>query len=331
MNQYLLAQLCLACSLLPAQVRPLPPAVHSVRVRLQDFKGGPVQDATVQLVGAGPGAMNCRRLPDQEPRAVTAKDFAGDVLKLADLPDGEFVLIVDSPMFAKSLSVPFKLPSNEEAEIVVVLGRGGVLDGSVVGKDGKPLAGAVVRTRNGNLAHAGPMAAILANMVVDPTTATSATTAADGTFRLERLARGKYQLVVEHPEFVPAEVDAEVTGDDPKKVPAVQLQDGVLITGRVLRGGQPVPGVDVMFQSEDASELKDPAQAMRIKTYKLKTDDKGDFRLPARVPVGKGYVLMAAEPGAPLEQASQFQASRLRFDVPAGRREQVEVVFLKPR
>jgi hypothetical protein len=331
MNQYLFAQLCCLSALLPAQVRPLPPAVHSVRVRLQDFKGGPVQDATVQLVGVGPGALNYRRLPDQEPRAVTAKDFAGDALKLADLPDGEFVLMVESPLFAKSLSVPFKLPSDKEAEIVVLLGRGGVLEGSVMGKDRKPLAGAIVRTKNGNLAHAGPMAAILANMVADPTTATSVTTAADGTYRLERLAHGKYQLVVEHPEFVSAEVDAEVTGDDPKKVPAVQLQDGVLITGRVLRGGQPVPGVDVMFQSEDASELKDSAQAMKIKTFKMKTDDKGDFRLPSRVPVGKGYVLMAAEPGSPLEQGSQFQSSRVRFDVPAGRREQVEVVFLKPR
>jgi hypothetical protein len=84
----------------------------------------------------------------------------------------------------------------------------------------------------------------------------------------------------------------------------------------------------VTFQFEDVSAAADPMRAMKVKTYKTKADGQGDFRLPARVPVGNGYVLMAAEPGLPLAQAAQLSGSRKRFDVKGSLREQPEVVVL---
>lgn len=101
-----------------------------------------------------------------------------------------------------------------------------------------------------------------------------------------------------------------------------------MISGRVTCGTAPVADADVTFQFEDATAIKDPMKAMSVKTYKMKTDAKGDFKLPTRVRVGKGYVLMAAEPGAPLNQAVQFTASRRGFDVRPGSREQAELLQL---
>jgi uncharacterized GH25 family protein len=331
MNHSLFAALCwLSCSasLLPAQTRPLPASVYTILVKVKDNKGGPVQDATEQLLGAGKGLAKYGRVPGQDPRALAPKDFAGDFARITDLPAGDFVLMVDSPLYARSLSKPFTLPANAEVEVVVVLAVGGVLEGCVLGPDKKPVAGAVVRTTNGDSMRTGPMAAMLATVLVDTLTATSATTGDDGSFRLEHLAAGKYRLVVDHAEFVREELDAEVGGDAVKKLPPIHLGDGVLVTGRVMRANKPVPGAEVTFQFEDVAAIKDPMQAMKVKFYKATADDKGDFRLPVRVPVGKGYVLMAAEPGAPLQQATQFNASRRKFDVRAGGREQSELLLL---
>ena len=329
MNKTLLVLCCvLPCLTLRAQVRPLPNAVYSLQLQLKDYKGGPVQDATVQLVGVLQGALNYRRVAGQQPRVLTAADFTGNSARLQDLPDGEFVLMVDSPMFARSLSQPFTVPFEKEPLITVTLARGGVLEGRVLGPDKKPVAGAVVRTENGGVVNTGPLAAMLATQLVDTLTAASATTAADGSFRLERLAHGKYRVVVGHAAFVPVEVEAEVAGDEPKQLPPVQLADGVLVIGRVVRGTKPVAGAKVMFQFEDMSAVKDPKLAMKVKSLETTTDDKGDFRLPSRVRPGTGYVLMAAEPGSPLAQAQQLAASRVKLDVKADKREQTELLLL---
>jgi hypothetical protein len=84
----------------------------------------------------------------------------------------------------------------------------------------------------------------------------------------------------------------------------------------------------VTFQFEDVDAAADPMLAAKVKTHKCTADGKGDYRLPARVPPGKGYVLMAAEPGPPLAQAPQLKGSRIRFDVKAGQREQLELLTL---
>jgi carboxypeptidase family protein len=330
MNRRVLGCLCVSlfAPVLAAQTRPLPPAVYGIKVRVEDHQGGPVQDATVQLLGVQKGSPLYRRVPGFEARTLAPKDFTDDFARLADLPAGDFVLMVESPLFAKTLSKPFTVPANSETEVVVALARGSALAGTVIGPDKKPVAGAVVRTESAQVARSGAIAPMLAAMFVDTLTATSATTGADGTFALEHLAAGKYRLVVDHAEFVRAELDTEV-GDAAKKLPPIQLEDGVLVTGRVMRGAQPVAGAEVTFQFEDVSAEEDPARAIQAKTYRTKTDERGDFRLPARVPPGKGYVLMAAEPGTPLAQASQFAASRRRFDVRPGNREQAELLLLK--
>jgi hypothetical protein len=300
-------------------------------VRLKDDKGGPVQHATVLLVGCAPGATKHRVVPGEQPRELGPKDFDGDWARLADLPAGDFVLLVESPLFAKSLSKPFTVPADRETEVVITLGRGGVLEGCVVGPDKKPLAGAVVRSENGDDARKGALGSLLSALLVDTTTTTHAATGADGCFRLERLAQGEYRLVVDHADFVRAEVEVEVRADAAKKLAPVQLANGVLVTGRVMRGTRAVAGAEVTFQFEDAAAMTDLNRAGKVRSYKTTTDDRGDFRLPARVPAGKGYVLMAAEPGPPLQQAQQLQASRRRFDVQAGNREQVQLLQLPER
>ncbi len=315
----------LAALAAPAQ-QSLPPAVQSVRVQLRDAKGGPIQDATVWVVGVQKGVIPYRKLPGQEPFALQPKDFAGDFARVADLPVGELALVVDHPLFARTVSKPFQLPSQREQDVVVVLSRGGVVEGRVLGPDQRPVANATVRTE-GNELPAGPARLFAALMYADTLGSRSATTAADGTFRLERLAHGKHLLVVDHFVLAQTEVAFEVDSDSVRKLPPIAMVEGVLVNGRVVREGKPVAGADVTFWFEDVPAT-DAAKALAVKTLKTKSDAQGNFRLPARVAPGKGYVLAAAEGGAPLAQAAQLAATRRRFEVRGGAREQDELITL---
>ncbi len=58
------------------------------------------------------------------------------------------------------------------------------------------------------------------------------------------------------------------------------------------------------------------------------TDKAGNYRLPARVPLGKHYEIAASDEATPLGKAGQMQATKRKVEVKAGLREQKEDVQL---
>ena len=181
------------------------------------------------------------------------------------------------------------------------------MTGTVLDPDGKPVAGATVRT----VARAGddnrhPFAQALQGMVVEPITYTSVQTAADGTFRIEHAAKGDYRLLAEHFAFAGGSAVAEVGGSGVVKVAPIALAAGCQLRGAVLRSARPVPGAVVVLQSPPDPRGKGLAHVAVY--HEVIADGDGRFQLP-RVPAGE-YQLAAREAGDPLATANQLNASR---------------------
>src|SRR5688572_14693315 len=235
--------LVLASCVIPtiAQGR-LPPAVTAVELRITDEKGGPIQTARVQLLGVMAGSTVFRAVPGQAPRQLAPKDFSGDYAVLGDLPAGEFVVRVDAELHALTLSEPFVLPAEKPARITVRMHRGATVTGVVTAPDGKPLADAEVSTESPmGGRNANPFVKLFANLMAPPTTtAARVRTGADGTFRIEHVARGNYRLVAVHEAFAPASCEFSVDAEGTHKAPPLALVAGAMVEGNVTRLGKPV-------------------------------------------------------------------------------------------
>jgi uncharacterized GH25 family protein len=309
----LLLGLFAAFSALDAQTPPpLPGAATSVvELKVTDAEGKPVLAARVTPVlfrGEGQ-SLGC--LPGHATRALEAADFASGSAKLEGFPPGRYALAVEAAGHALTVSESFTLSAQKPVSCQVRLRRGCTLEGRVLTPDGKPLAGALVRSglpdrlRNENLFFQ-----IFDQQNFTPQTFTSTQTGADGSYRLEHIAPGTYDLVAEHEAFAASKVRVKVSDKASQKVAALTMENGRVLTGIVRRNGEAVPGAVVVL-SVSPEKLKDGATTVQeaIQVYlEVRADESGVFRF-ARLPYGE-YKLSAFASANPPERMHQQSKSQ---------------------
>lgn len=292
----------------------------SFELQVVDLHGGPVQTFVVDIVRANDlPARSLGKLPGFSPRHLVPRDFRGDFTTLGGLPTGRFVAIVTADAHARTCSAPFELTADAPPRVTVKLEVGGEVRGVVKGAQGKPLAGARVRTAapppKGFARNSG-IEALFAQMRVDVLTSSEVLTDDKGEFRLRHLALGNYDLLVEHRdhcEHVQSNV-AVVSGS--LEVPDVQLRRGARVRGRALDGDQGVAGVEITLSRGDADE---PGAATAI-VWKATSDVDGNYELPHRLPPGR-YRIRGMVPGSsddPFAKLTAMQRSERTVEVVEG-------------
>lgn len=188
-----------------------------------------------------------------------------DLVRLPTLPSAETAGVPDEALMAM-----INATGDTDGVDLSVL-RGGVVNGTVVDRNGKPVAGAVIRARGGG---------------VRPTLATDiAESASDGTFEL-RLPAGGYQLDVGHPKYagIATAVEAQLSvepGDHVQKT--ITLTAGCVISGRVI-GRDGKPSSDGAIEKMWGSTELEFAPAGRIEpdgTFRWVTTDETSLTLRA--------------------------------------------------
>ena len=210
---------------------------------------------------------------------------------------------------APALSQTFRLPAYAPPRLTVRLPRGATIEGTVTTPDGRPLADAEVRTEPRVPAGAEPLTLLLGQLVADLTTAARTRTGADGAFRLEHVGRGDYRVIAQHMAFAGAEQTLTVDGDAARKVPALALFEGTVVTGRVTRAAVPVAGAEVVLVSDEGPSVKGKPAPATVR-FTATSDAEGRYRMPARVQLGGRFVLSASENLPPLDRTLQTEASR---------------------
>lgn len=270
-------------------------------------------------------------LPDQRVRL----DGMTDAAEVPGLPPGMFVLEVNGEGHAKTLSAPFTLDANgQELELTVQLDRGGRLRGRVVDENGRPLAGATVESQPHGASPDNPVWRMLAQAAPERITRSKAVSGADGSFELPLLARGHYQLQIDHADacrLVQTDLRIEAAGD--LELPVLRLLRGAEVVGSVRWDGKVPNQAKVVLatavEPEAAPAGGEPGQlpatppGLRLETV---TDATGSFRLPRRVPPGR-YEIRAATVGTGDPDAQvfamiqQMQRSATTFQIHPGQAE----------
>lgn len=243
-------------------------------------------------------------LPGQAPRSLEAADFESGSAKLEGLPPGRYALVVEAAGHALTVSESFTLSAEKPARCTVRLRRGCTLEGRVLTPEGKPLAGAVVRSGlPDRLRNENPFFQIFDQQNFTPQTFTSTQTGADGSYRLEHVAPGDYDLVAEHAAFAASKRRVKVGEKASQNVAALMLEHGRVLSGIVRRKGLAVPGAVVVLSVAPA-KLKDGSKTVQdvIQVYlEVRADDSGVFRFD-RLPFGE-YKLSAFDSANPPEGA----------------------------
>jgi protocatechuate 3,4-dioxygenase beta subunit len=169
-------------------------------------------------------------------------------------PDGRFVARAagdaDLIVTANKKGVPsgkagpwFLAPGEKRTGVIVTLPRGFEVTGRVVDKDGKPISGvSIAATDSEPNAMSGMMVRRMVAGVRNQDEEL-VRTGRDGTFTL-RVKEGAYDLEFKHEGYAPKSVRAVQVSAGSKPID-VTLETGVQVSGRVVRGGAGVEGVNV--------------------------------------------------------------------------------------
>ena len=241
-------------------------------------------------------------------------------------PATNYVFQVEADDCAKTLSAPFTIDPFAPPRIEMTMTLGGTILGRVVDETGQPVAGATVATQAAGAVEDNPVWRMLASLAPDKITRTKVVSAADGSFRLPRLAHAGYQLEIGHPEFCRTQVrDLVVLGDVEQTLPPVVLRRGTLVRGRAFADDRPrgqvcvvltpaSPPVDAPTRTPDESAL------VRVEAV---SDNDGFFTLPRRVPPGVYELRARLQAGGNADndvflQIRQMQRSATVLTVPQG-------------
>ena len=228
--------------------------------------GQPVMGAWVSLKGRGAENGMARMIGPS--REGVASDSFGH-FRLEGVPAGHTQLQVSHADYAEALSDDLDVgASGGEAELRVTLSQGGAIEGLVTDADGKPRAGLRV--------------SVSGNALGDTR---SLTTAADGSFHVDRLAPGPYDVGVYDPMRPPQssrEVSAVVKEGQTTRVDFGTARGAV--SGRVIQAGQPVAGASVFLAWESAFAGGAGARATSDAAgrYEFRSVDPGRYRLFAQ-------------------------------------------------
>ena len=288
----------------------LAPAARASGVVL-DAAGRPISGArvTVQL------DLASRLAALQEGGAPTTFSGAEGRFTFDDLDPGPLQLVASYEGFASSAPVAFEALAGETAdELELRLRTGGTLTGEVLGDDGEPRGGRMVIVQR--VPEYEPQHMLTAD--------------AEGTFRVEHLEPGQWQVVatvnflsedqessssmLEDMKFTLVEI---VDGEETHVVLGAAASDPVRVQGRVVHGGEGVGGAFVSFLPEDPEGMND----MRFRTV----DGDGRFEIDLDRP-GAYLVTVQFQSSMGHQNSVEFQERipdveehRLELELPLGR------------
>ena len=236
-----------------ASAAPPTAVAGSLDLRVVLAHQGPVRLRILAEGGVAPAAIRVHvRMPlggieNLGPTGLDPRDLRlgpDGIANLGTRDPGSYVLEVHADGFAPGFSEPFDMVAGSVAPPVLVrLGHGGVLEGSVAGSSGAPLPGVRVSTLGEG---AGGPNALMGSGFVFRATERTALTDPNGRFRIELLSPGAYQLRLGHPEHTDTFVGGfSVQAGRVTPVPAVVLERGTAVVGIVRASGQPASGVRV--------------------------------------------------------------------------------------
>jgi large repetitive protein len=197
----------------------------TVRGVVLDASSAPIAGATVEALAPGPV------------REERTTDAAGR-FELRGLAPGRAVIAARHPEFAEGRSAPVEIDPARVTETAITLTRGGRIAGTVRRRGGAPFDGTVVVRPFGR------------PMIFSPGAMAAHFPAADGSFAVERVAPGRVVVIV-------ASREGGMGGTGSGAMKEVEVREGettrvdldwrdILLTGRVTRGGAPLPKVRLM-------------------------------------------------------------------------------------
>ncbi len=262
-----------------------------------DTEGKPVAGATVKLMGIQPPVTSLSPSPGTRyvslPEAVNdrfaAKTTADGRWSLPNVPTtGSAAMMLDDARFAR-VRVTVQLGSLAGPAAPIVARPAAEIAGRAIYEDGRPAKG--VR--------------IFAQGIQSPEGAAD-NTAADGSYRLQSLSSGTYNVMVDDRsgEYVAAAAEG-VTATEGEKVtvPDLLLTKGALVEGTILdeAAGKPIAGA--MIGSYGPERPRSTAAVIATRS-----DEAGHYRL--RVAPGKSYVYLMGPPqGYPDNTRQAFDIS----------------------
>jgi hypothetical protein len=287
----------------PAEVEIVVAGRGRIRGTVVDADSGkPVPDFEVGYEASGMGGMRMRfRMADGrsspgDPAAVHADDGA---FVIDDVPAGKWDVQASAGGYQKGRSAGVTVDEGGTAEGVEVrLVRGSSIAGRVIeDRSGKPVIDAAVRAEPASGGMGMPR-------MIGLDDDGSATTDAEGRFRLEGLSPGSYTLTASHPEWT-EETERVELKEQPSTV-EIRLGRGGAIGGVVLAGGRGVAGAGVSLSA--AGQSRGPFGGGDRNAI---TDDAGRFRFDT-LTAGR-YTLVASlrtQSSAPAEAVLQGDASQ---------------------
>lgn len=206
----------------------------TVRGQVVTSDDSPVAGATIQTMSPQPMAMNWGDGP-------TATADASGLFELAGVTPGLVDVIATHPSYAANRARGVEADPGRVAEVRLVLGRGGRIEGTARRRDGASLAGAFVhvRAREGGFSFEGQRG------LVGP----------DGSFAVERVPAGPMRVALLLPGgggqySASASRDVEVREGETVTVDLAAAS--ILVSGHVTRGG-PVAGARVNFRTQGSA------------------------------------------------------------------------------
>lgn len=263
------------------QLSPLPRVFGQVF----DDAGAPLRNFTVSLRVPVQNTEDTIALP--EPK-IEVRGADNGEFELACPNPGEYVVEVQAKPFAPSFSDRFTVGEGAEVSgLVVRMNRGGTITGRLVDYQGNPVAGARIQTHDSEYVDD----AFFRSLGEYPSAATkaTATSGADGTFRIDGLAPETYQVDIRHKTFAQMiRTDIVVNLGQIADVGNLRLTSGATVRGTVLGpNGSPLPGATVQLRS-DGEEAH---------SYTARTDVNGGYEV-GHVPAGS-YMIFAQRPPDP--------------------------------
>lgn len=311
---------------------------NSIGVRVTADNGARVNGYNIRVLRWFPANKTMGMNPDFAMQKIRARDLDNGIARIEGIDYGHYILEVNTAKWAKSFSEPFELePGGQEPIIDVVLVAGATLVGRVMTPTGEPVVGAhVVTEPDGQIdLGEGGLASIFGDLVKNaPKRIGDATakTGANGTFQLDHLPYGDYQLRISHPEYVGTTVTKlQLAGPGSYDAPDTILEKGCIVTG--LAGVNSVPSGQLKIRIATPNPQPVPGQAPTPMTSEEMAQrfsatgvslSNGTWRIAKRVPPGTYEVVAERMTTGPFEKILDHRTSKQTVVIAPGQ-ERAEV------
>jgi len=236
------------------------------------------------------------------------KDAKDGAFELGGLPEGSYVIEAVADGYASSFSAPFDAVQGiTTTDIVVQMSEGGTLVGQVLdAATGQGISGAEVATLDNNYIE-GDLFELFSALEPTALTKTKVFTDDQGSFRIERMTPGDYQVQVKVRGFAPlATNDVSVVDGQVTELPVQRLGRGARIVGVVIGAdGSPLAGATVQLTPADPNQIQGHRQT--------RSDGQGRFVLENARPGTYELSAMRASSGTgnPFEAIGDLQQSKI--------------------